>query len=45
MTSFIDQKYGLLHKCPKARNQQNDGARARAYVVVENLQQNPNVVT
>ncbi|GJX69336.1 putative reverse transcriptase domain-containing protein [Tanacetum coccineum] len=32
-------------KCPKARNQQNDGARARAYVVVENPQQNPNVVT
>ncbi|GJR37724.1 putative reverse transcriptase domain-containing protein [Tanacetum coccineum] len=32
-------------KCPKARNHQNDGARARAYVVVENRQQNPNVVT
>ncbi|GJT58011.1 putative reverse transcriptase domain-containing protein [Tanacetum coccineum] len=32
-------------KCPKARNQQNEGARARAYVVVENPQQNPNVVT
>ncbi|GJX39599.1 putative reverse transcriptase domain-containing protein [Tanacetum coccineum] len=32
-------------KCPKARNQQNDGARARAYVVVENPQQNPEVVT
>ena len=31
--------------CPKQRNQQNDGARARAYVVVENAQQNPNVVT
>ncbi|GJT91774.1 hypothetical protein Tco_1080619 [Tanacetum coccineum] len=26
-------------------NQQNDRARRRAYVVVENLQQNPNVVT
>ncbi|GJS43801.1 hypothetical protein Tco_0568844 [Tanacetum coccineum] len=26
-------------------NQQNEGARARAYVVVENTQQNPNVVT
>ncbi|GKB39800.1 putative reverse transcriptase domain-containing protein [Tanacetum coccineum] len=26
------------------RNQQNEGARARAYVVVENPQQNPNVV-
>nr|GFA56042.1 reverse transcriptase domain-containing protein [Tanacetum cinerariifolium] len=33
------------NKCPKGRNQQNDGARARAYVVVENAQQNPNVVT
>ncbi|GJW37841.1 putative reverse transcriptase domain-containing protein [Tanacetum coccineum] len=32
-------------KYPKARNQQNEGARARAYVVVENPQQNPNVVT
>nr|GEU67910.1 putative reverse transcriptase domain-containing protein [Tanacetum cinerariifolium] len=31
-------------KCPKARNQQNEGARARSYVVVENLHQNPNVV-
>ncbi|GKA89915.1 putative reverse transcriptase domain-containing protein [Tanacetum coccineum] len=31
-------------KCPKGRNQQNEGARARAYVVVENPQQNPNVV-
>ncbi|GJX40507.1 hypothetical protein Tco_0255497 [Tanacetum coccineum] len=28
-----------------AGNQQNDGARGRAYVVVENPQQNPNVVT
>nr|GEV13288.1 hypothetical protein [Tanacetum cinerariifolium] len=27
------------------RNQQNKGARGRAYVVVENPQQNPNVVT
>ncbi|GJV88596.1 putative reverse transcriptase domain-containing protein [Tanacetum coccineum] len=32
-------------KCPKAGNRQNDGARGRAYVVVENPQQNPNVVT
>nr|GEV58978.1 retrotransposon protein, putative, Ty3-gypsy subclass [Tanacetum cinerariifolium] len=32
-------------KCPKGRNQQNEGARARAYVVVENLQHNPNMVT
>ncbi|GJU92742.1 putative reverse transcriptase domain-containing protein [Tanacetum coccineum] len=31
--------------CPKGRNQQNEGARARAYVVVENPQQNLNVVT
>ncbi|GJS94775.1 putative reverse transcriptase domain-containing protein [Tanacetum coccineum] len=32
-------------KCRKAGNQQNDGARGRAYVVIENPQQNPNVVT
>ncbi|GJW61678.1 putative reverse transcriptase domain-containing protein [Tanacetum coccineum] len=31
--------------CPKAGNQQNGGAYGRAYVVVENPQQNPNVVT
>nr|GFC49272.1 hypothetical protein [Tanacetum cinerariifolium] len=31
--------------CLKGKNQQNEGARARAYVVVENPQQNPNVVT
>nr|GFB00512.1 hypothetical protein [Tanacetum cinerariifolium] len=31
-------------KCPKGRNQQNEGARARAYVVAENPQQNLNVV-
>nr|GEY16951.1 reverse transcriptase domain-containing protein [Tanacetum cinerariifolium] len=31
-------------KCLKGRNQQNEGARMRAYVVVENPQQNPNVV-
>ncbi|GJU38998.1 putative reverse transcriptase domain-containing protein [Tanacetum coccineum] len=30
-------------RCPKGRNQQNEGAHARAYVVVENPQQNPNV--
>ncbi|GJU74989.1 putative reverse transcriptase domain-containing protein [Tanacetum coccineum] len=29
----------------KQENPQNDGARGRAYVVVENPQQNPNVVT
>nr|GEW62499.1 hypothetical protein [Tanacetum cinerariifolium] len=28
------------NKCPKGRNQPNDGACARAYVVVENAQQN-----
>nr|GEV54003.1 hypothetical protein [Tanacetum cinerariifolium] len=33
------------NKCPKERNQQKEGARTRAYVVVENPQQNPNVVT
>ncbi|GJS11313.1 putative reverse transcriptase domain-containing protein [Tanacetum coccineum] len=33
------------NRCPKGRNQSNDGARTRAYVVVENVQQNPNVVT
>nr|GEX63229.1 hypothetical protein [Tanacetum cinerariifolium] len=32
-------------KCPKGRNHQNEGACGRAYVVVENPQQNPNVVT
>nr|GEW06010.1 hypothetical protein [Tanacetum cinerariifolium] len=32
-------------KCPKVRNHQNEGARGRAYVVVENPQQNLNVVT
>ncbi|GKC54477.1 putative reverse transcriptase domain-containing protein [Tanacetum coccineum] len=39
------EKGHYRHKCPKGRNQQNKGARARAYVVVENPQQNPNVVT
>nr|GEV45613.1 putative reverse transcriptase domain-containing protein [Tanacetum cinerariifolium] len=40
------QKLGhLRHMCPKGRNQQNEGAPARAYVVVENPQQNSNVVT
>ncbi|GJU12238.1 putative reverse transcriptase domain-containing protein [Tanacetum coccineum] len=43
--SCCGEKGHLKDKCPKARNQQNDGARARAYVVVENPQQNPNVVT
>ncbi|GKF21206.1 putative reverse transcriptase domain-containing protein, partial [Tanacetum coccineum] len=39
------EKGHLKNRCPKAGNQHNEGARARAYVVVENLQQNPNVVT
>ncbi|GJV33053.1 putative reverse transcriptase domain-containing protein [Tanacetum coccineum] len=39
------EKGHLRHMCPKQKNQQNEGARARAYVVVENPQQNPNVVT
>ncbi|GKF47050.1 putative reverse transcriptase domain-containing protein [Tanacetum coccineum] len=44
------QRIGHLEKdcraiLPGARNQHNEGARARAYVVVENPQQNPNVVT
>nr|GFA56639.1 retrovirus-related Pol polyprotein from transposon 17.6 [Tanacetum cinerariifolium] len=33
------------NKCPKVRNHQNEGARVRAYMVVENPQQTPNVVT
>ncbi|GKC02701.1 putative reverse transcriptase domain-containing protein, partial [Tanacetum coccineum] len=39
------KKGHLKNKCPKVGNQHNEGARARAYVVVENPQQNPNVVT
>ncbi|GJT73291.1 putative reverse transcriptase domain-containing protein [Tanacetum coccineum] len=39
------EKGHLKNKCPKAGNQHNEGARARAYVVVENPQQNPNVIT
>nr|GEY87860.1 putative reverse transcriptase domain-containing protein [Tanacetum cinerariifolium] len=39
------EKGHLRHMCPNGRNQQNEGARARAYVVVENPQQNMNVVT
>nr|GEY33193.1 hypothetical protein [Tanacetum cinerariifolium] len=39
------EKGHLRHQCPKGRNQRNERARARAYVVVENPQQNPNVVT
>ncbi|GKA77628.1 hypothetical protein Tco_0784165 [Tanacetum coccineum] len=44
------QRLGHMEKDCRVRlqgagNQQNDGARGRAYVVVENPQQNPNVVT
>nr|GEZ41498.1 hypothetical protein [Tanacetum cinerariifolium] len=39
------EKGHLTHTCPKGRNQQNKGARTRAYVVVENPQKNLNVVT
>ncbi|GJQ94701.1 putative reverse transcriptase domain-containing protein [Tanacetum coccineum] len=39
------EKGHFKDKCPKAGNQQNDGARGRAYVVIENPQQNLNVVT
>nr|GEW32694.1 putative reverse transcriptase domain-containing protein [Tanacetum cinerariifolium] len=39
------EKGHYKHKFLKGRNQQNEGARARAYVVVENPQRNPNVVT
>nr|GEX10703.1 hypothetical protein [Tanacetum cinerariifolium] len=38
------EKGHFKDKCPKGKNQQNEGARGRAYVVVENPQQNPNVV-
>nr|GEU37450.1 retrotransposon protein, putative, Ty3-gypsy subclass [Tanacetum cinerariifolium] len=40
-----EEKGHFRHKCPKRKNQQNEGARARAYVVVKNPQQNLNVVT
>nr|GEV41908.1 hypothetical protein [Tanacetum cinerariifolium] len=39
------EKGHFKHLCPKRRNQQNEGARVRAYVVVENPHQNSNVVT
>ncbi|GJR46812.1 putative reverse transcriptase domain-containing protein [Tanacetum coccineum] len=39
------EKGHLKNKCPKAGNQHNEGARTRAYVVVENQQHNLNVVT
>nr|GEX29462.1 putative reverse transcriptase domain-containing protein [Tanacetum cinerariifolium] len=38
------EKGHLRRQCPKGRNQRNEGARGRAYVVVENPQENPNVV-
>ncbi|GJS88946.1 putative reverse transcriptase domain-containing protein [Tanacetum coccineum] len=38
------EKGHFRNRCPKAGNQQNVGARARAYAVGENPQQNPNVV-
>ncbi|GJS73867.1 putative reverse transcriptase domain-containing protein [Tanacetum coccineum] len=46
MTCFgCGEKGHYKNRCPKGRNPPNEGARARAYVVVENPQQNPNVVT
>nr|GEX26047.1 hypothetical protein [Tanacetum cinerariifolium] len=40
------EKGHLRNKCPKRTNQQNEGARARAYMMGnENPQQNPNMVT
>nr|GEX26323.1 putative reverse transcriptase domain-containing protein [Tanacetum cinerariifolium] len=39
------EKGHYRHKCLKRKNQQNEGSRVRAYVVVENPHQNPNVVT
>ncbi|GJZ02811.1 putative reverse transcriptase domain-containing protein [Tanacetum coccineum] len=45
MTCFgCGEKGHYKNRCPKGRNPPNEGARARAYVVVENPQQNPNVV-
>nr|GEW83457.1 hypothetical protein [Tanacetum cinerariifolium] len=40
------EKGHLRNKCPKRTNQQNEGARVRAYVMrTENPQRNPNMVT
>ncbi|GJX34264.1 putative reverse transcriptase domain-containing protein [Tanacetum coccineum] len=40
------EKGHLKNKCPKRTNQQNEGARAKAYVMgTKNPQQNPNMVT
>ncbi|GJV70751.1 putative reverse transcriptase domain-containing protein [Tanacetum coccineum] len=45
MTCFgCGEKGHYKNRCPKGRNPPNEGARARAYVVVENPQQNPNIV-
>ncbi|GJX00612.1 hypothetical protein Tco_0184525 [Tanacetum coccineum] len=43
--ALLSEKGHYKNRCPKGRNPPNEGARARAYVVVENPQQNPNVVT
>ncbi|GKC07401.1 putative reverse transcriptase domain-containing protein [Tanacetum coccineum] len=48
MTSYkmwCGEKGHFKDKCPKAGNQKNDRARGRAYMVIENPQQNSNVVT
>ncbi|GJX87440.1 putative reverse transcriptase domain-containing protein [Tanacetum coccineum] len=46
MTCFgYEEKGHYKNRCPKGRNPTNEGACTRAYVVVENPQQNPNVVT
>ncbi|GKE84237.1 putative reverse transcriptase domain-containing protein [Tanacetum coccineum] len=46
MTCFgCGEKGHYKNRCPKGRNPPNKGALTRAYVVVENPQQNPNVVT
>ncbi|GKC53921.1 putative reverse transcriptase domain-containing protein [Tanacetum coccineum] len=43
MTYFgCEEKGHYKNRCPKGRNPPNEGARTRAYVVVENPQQNPN---
>ncbi|GKB81408.1 putative reverse transcriptase domain-containing protein [Tanacetum coccineum] len=39
------EKGHFKDRCPRAKNQQNEGAHGRAYVVIKNPQQNLNVVT
>ncbi|GJY41653.1 putative reverse transcriptase domain-containing protein [Tanacetum coccineum] len=39
------EKGHFKDRCPRARNQQNEGAHGRAYVVIKNRQQNLNVAT